>query len=101
MTSKTRRPVVTPELVATWGAAAINKNLDRLERESSAITDALIAAGRGSERPSEMRGKTDPLTVLYFQNVSDADLLRDEVRRRYGPGAPRRLPPGFRPLKSR
>lgn len=93
------RKVITRELVQTLGAAEINKLLDALDKESSGITDEFIAAGRGSERPTEIIRMTDPLALRYIQNWKDADILRDEIARRYGPGAPRRLPRGFGPIK--
>lgn len=93
------RKTMTREQIEGMGAAEINKFLDALDKESSAITDEFIAAGRGSERPSETLKMTDPLALRYIQNWKDADLLRDEVSRRYGPGAPRRLPRGFGPIK--
>lgn len=93
------RKVLTRELVESMGAAEINKSLDALDKESSAITDEFIAAGRGSERPWDIVKMTDPLALRYIQNWKDADLLRDEITRRYGPGAPRRLPRGFGPIK--
>lgn len=93
------RKVITRELVEAMGAAEINKLLDALDKESSGITDEFIAAGRGSERPTEIIRMTDPLALRYIQNWKDADLLRDEIARRYGPGAPRRLPRGFGPIK--
>ena len=42
---------------------------------------------------------TDPLALRYIQNWKDTGLLRDEIARRYGPGAPTRLPRGFGPIK--
>lgn len=93
------RKVITRELVEAMGAAEINKLLDVLDKESSGITAELIAAGRGTERPTETTRMTDPLALRYIQNWKDSSLLRDEIARRYGPGAPRRLPRGFGPIK--
>jgi hypothetical protein len=74
------------------GGAEINKRLDALEKESSRLVDELIAAGRGSERYSETARKSDPLSLRYVQNGHDAHVLHAEIARRYGPGAPSRLP---------
>lgn len=62
-------------------ASTINHTLDRLDKASSTLTDVFIAEGRGYERPSETFQLHDARTVL-----------RNEVARRYGPGAPSRLP---------
>ena len=86
------RAPLTYDAVATMGAAEINKRLDVLDRESRAITDEFIAAGRGYERPSERRHKTDPLSLRDAQNANDRYVLHAEIARRYGPGAPSRLP---------
>lgn len=94
------RKEITRELAETLGAAAINKLLDFLEEESSFITDEMIAARRGNERPSETRHLTDPLSLRFLRNCEESSILREEIARRYGPGAPRRLPPrGFGPRK--
>ena len=99
-TAARARKVLTREGVAAMGAAEINKLLDLLDKESSGITDEMIANGRGTERPTETMRMTDPLSLRYIQNWEDASLLREEIARRYGPGAPRRLPSrGFGPIK--
>ena len=78
----------------------INKALDRVDKISSALTDEFIAAGRGTERPSETRTKTDPLAQRHHQVRDAYSTLRNEIDRRYGPGAPSRLPRGFGPLSN-
>lgn len=95
------RAALTYDAVGTMGGAEINKRLDALDKESSRLVDELIAQGRGSERFSETSRKTDPLSLRYVQNDQDARILRDEIARRYGPGAPSRLPRGFGPIKRR
>jgi hypothetical protein len=71
----------------------INKELDALDATSSAITREFIEAGRGSERPSETIQKTDPLSARWKVASDRVMALHNEIERRYGPGAPRRLPP--------
>lgn len=93
------RAALTYDVVSAMSGAEINKRLDALAKESSALVDELIAAGRGSERYSETSRKTDPLSLRYVQNSADASMLRDEITRRYGPGAPSRLPRGFGPIR--
>ena len=93
------RKRLTREQVEAMGAAAINKWMDVLDKESSGLMDEFIAAGRGRERLQEIVRMTDPLAVRYIQNWEDSSLLRDEIARRYGPGAPSRLPRGFGPIK--
>ena len=82
-------------------AAEINRELDALDVKRSKANRALIDAGRGHELASETATKTDPLAV-EFNTVADrqCDLSR-EIDRRYGPGAPSRLPlrKGFGPIK--
>ena len=87
---------------AQMPAAAINRELDRIDVCRARLNEDLIAAGRGSERYSEtlaMDPSKDLLTA-YFQVLHErrADLMR-EVERRAGPGM-RRLPRGFGPIKS-
>lgn len=81
---------------AQMTAGQINKELDRLDKLSSKLTDEFIAAGRGYERPSETWKLNDPLAERYKQISSAYSDLRSEISRRYGPGAPSRLPRGFR-----
>lgn len=73
-------------------AGQINKELDSLDAISSGHTDAMIAAGRGHERYTDWRSKSDPLSVA-MRNVSERRfLLNVEIERRYGPNPPHRLP---------
>lgn len=86
----------TPKPLAEMLAGEINRELDRLDERSSKNTADFIAAGRGNERPSEYLKKDDPLSreaLAIFERRHD---LRAEIARRYGPGAPSRLPKGFR-----
>jgi hypothetical protein len=78
--------------------SAINRELDALDRESSKVTNLLIAAGRGTELPSSILFKTDALSWRYREEVTRRRALRIEMERRYGPGTPARLPRGFGPL---
>jgi hypothetical protein len=90
-----------PKHPSVMTAGEINKALDRHDVHRSKLDDEMIATGRGSERPSEFlhRSKTDPLS-LKLQAASDTHhALHNEISRRYGPGAPRRLPKGFGPIK--
>jgi hypothetical protein len=75
-----------------WSAGRINRALDTAERERARLCDEFIAAGRGHELPSETRAKSDPLALRYCDAEDRFLELRREVARRYGPGAPRRLP---------
>lgn len=77
-------------------AAEINARLDRLDKQDGEITDAFIAAGRGSERPSDYLRKDDPLSKSARDNSDARSELRAEIHARYGPSAPRRLPNGFK-----
>ena len=84
---------------AEMTAGQINKELDRLDAENSKITDEMIEAGRGNETASETWTKTDPL-AMRWRRVADRRMdLRNEISQRYGPGAPSRLPKGFKPRR--
>jgi hypothetical protein len=87
---------------ATMTASEINKELDRLDAESSTVTQELIDTGRGSELTSETLKKTDPLSLRAVANNERQSDLRREISARYGPNAPSRLPAGqkgFGPTK--
>ena len=73
-------------------ASVINHNLDRVDKAGSELTDIFIEEGRGYEKPSETFQLSDPLATLYKQLHDARTLLRNEIDRRYGPGAPSRLP---------
>ena len=81
-----------PKDPATMTASQINKELDALGKASSKITDEMIAAGRGRERPSETREMTDPLSLKALTIWDRQMTLHSEIERRYGPRAPSRLP---------
>lgn len=102
------KPVAVPTFkvsskpTATMTASAINAELDKLDAQDSKLGDAMIAAGRGYERPSEYLKMSDPLSLELRKNSDRRFELRFEIERRYGPGAPRRLPSGrgFGPRKN-
>lgn len=78
----------------------INRELDRLAAARSRLSDALIAEGRGEETFNETAKKTDPLSLLLKTNADRHYDLRCEIEVRYGPGAPSRLPHGFKRRKT-
>lgn len=80
-------------------AGEINRELDRLDAKSSKNTRAFIDAGRGHERPSDYLDKTDKLSREARAIYDRQNDLHHEIARRYGPGAPRRLPRGFGPIR--
>ena len=79
----------------------INRALDTLDKRRAKNTAAFIEAGRGHERPTDYAAKGDPLSVEARAIADRQNDLRREIARRYGPGAPSRLPRGrgFGPLK--
>lgn len=80
-------------------AGEINKTLDRLDTVRSKLNDEFIATGRGHETPAETMKMDDPLARRWKVHSNEASALRFEISRRYGPGAPSRLPPrGFGPI---
>ncbi len=82
-------PSVRPEELKN---SQVNHFLDRLDKVGSELSSAMIAEGRGYEKPSETLTLHDPLAVAYRQIWETQSALRNEVARRYGPGAPSRLP---------
>ena len=82
-------------------AHEINSELSRLDKVSSKATREMIDTGRGYEKPSETRTKTDPL-ANHINAVNDRSAaLRNEVTRRMGPSNNGHFPPGrgFGPIK--
>ena len=79
---------------AEMTAAEINKALDRLEAASSKTVQEFIDTGRGMERPSDYRLKTDPLSARANELAGQLTQLRNEIIARYGPNPPSRLPQG-------
>lgn len=84
-----RNPVKSPRDMT---AGQINKRLDALDKLGSKYTDQMIAAGRGHERYSDWSVKTDPLSLKALAVSQEYQTLQSEIRRRYGPDAPSRLP---------
>jgi len=89
----------------TMTASTINKELEKLDLESSKITSDLIAVDRGFEkfRDTILKGSTDPINDplarrAYLNWERRSDLMR-EVQRRAGPGMTK-LPRGFGPMKN-
>ena len=81
---------------ATMTAGAINKELDKLSALHDVLGQRMIDAGRGHERPSEYLHKDDALSKEMRQLFDRRQDLTAEISRRYGPGAPSRLPTGKR-----
>jgi len=84
--------------VACMTAGQINKALDRSDKLGNELIAEFIAAGRGHERFSAIAAKDDDLSRRYIAAANAQYKLKHEVSRRYGPGAPYRLPRGFGPL---
>jgi hypothetical protein len=79
---------------ATMSAKEINKELDNLDKQSSAITSKMIEQGRGSEKPSETHAKTDELSQQHNSVADRQRALRVEISVRQGANAGSRLPTG-------
>jgi hypothetical protein len=90
---------LTQEQVSGLGASAINKALDTLGKKQSKLIDNLIEAGLGHVGLQKILIMDHPVAKQYAQVNDQIALLRREIERRYGPGAPSRLPPGFGPLR--
>lgn len=70
----------------------VNRHLDQLDEAGSILCNVFIEVGRGHELPSETMRLDDPLAQLYRDVHDNRFVLQNEVSRRYGPSAPRRLP---------
>jgi hypothetical protein len=67
-------------------AGEINRELERLSKERSKVTDEMIAAGHGHELNSETRKLSDPLAARS-NAIGDREYdLRMEKEARMGPG---------------
>jgi hypothetical protein len=91
-------PIKDPKMMS---AAAINKELDSIDKKRSALNTKFIDAGRGYETPSETRKLSDPLAMQYNALWERRSELSIEVHLRAGPGMDR-LPSyvrGFGPRK--
>lgn len=89
-----------PKDPAVMQPSEINKELDALDKRGTKNTAAFIAAGRGYELPSERRDMKDPLTLEERAIDLRRWQLTSEIARRYGPGAPNRMPKGLRHIGS-
>ena len=63
-------------------AAQLTKAMEKASTESSKITQMMIDAGRGYERPSDMMKKSDPLSLKYQKSASFLQDLYAEKSRR-------------------
>jgi len=84
---------------SSMSASAINKELDKLDAQDSQLMTMLIDTGRGYEKRQTTLTKSDPLSLALRSVSNRYGQLRMEIERRYGPGAPHRLPKGFGPIK--
>jgi hypothetical protein len=84
---------------AEMSGAEINKELDRHDARSSELTRELIDAGHGSVRFNDLPATGHPAGREMHDLSARTGRLRSEIARRYGPGAPSRLPKGFGPIR--
>ena len=69
----------TPDLLTE---SELRKAIAKVAVESSTICSAFIEAGRGYERPTETRLKTDPLALRWKECAARSDVLNTEANRR-------------------
>ena len=84
---------------ATMTAGMINSELDSLATRSELATNAMIEAGRGYWKHTDIviaAGGGDELCKGYVAISNRQRALHIEIELRYGPGAPHRLPRGFK-----
>lgn len=84
---------------AQMSGGEINKELDRHDASQSALNTELIDAGHGSVRFNDLPATGHPAALEMHQLAARTGQLRSEIARRYGPGAPSRLPKGFGPIR--
>ena len=63
-------------------ASEIQRAYDKVSAEGSIINRAFIDAGRGHERPSEIRHMTDALAVKYTVNMEKFSAIVQEMESR-------------------
>lgn len=71
---------------ATMTQGQINAELEKLSGIRSKLGQQMIDDGRGHERPTDMVGKTDPLSLAIFAVSDRQGDLQSEIRTRAGPG---------------
>lgn len=64
----------------------INRELDRLDKERTKLSDEMIAAGRGDETAEETARLDDPLARRWNRVADRQRDLHAEIVRRAGPG---------------
>jgi len=79
---------------AYMSSAEINRELDRLRVQSSAFCEEMIAAGRGYEKYTDWKDKTDELSRRGRAVYDRTSALQVEIHVRYGDRAPNPLPTG-------
>lgn len=60
----------------------LDRALAQAHKRSMELVDAMIAAGRGHERPSDTRGKADELSQRVNAAADSEQALRAEAARR-------------------
>jgi hypothetical protein len=68
--------------LADLSAAELKKRHKTASARSSKFVHEMIAAGRGNERPSNFKDKSDPLSVNLKQAYADEREINDEIERR-------------------
>lgn len=77
---------------ARMTAGEINRELDKLEKESSALNAQLIDLGYGNHRYNDIAKLDHPVAKRYVTVTQREWALRQEIAIRFGPGHPSRLP---------
>lgn len=67
---------------ANMTRAALDRAISKADAEHSQVLDAMIAAGRGHERPSETASKSDALSVRFNASLARCGALQSELSRR-------------------
>lgn len=77
-----------PKALDLMTASEIEKAYNKAHQASSDNCREFINAGRGNERGSDIRTKTDPLALEYIRANDVLDAINDEIaaRKRYHGG---------------
>lgn len=71
----------------------INKEADKLHKAADQVRADMMQQGRGYEKPSETRTKTDALSLRHIAIANRKDELRYETNQRWPNLWPQHLPP--------
>lgn len=69
--------------ITTISPKSLSDELEKIQQSISILTTKFIEAGRGQERITEIRNKTDEMSVNYIALLDYENDIYNEVNRRY------------------